>query len=481
MLKIHPIGCDTVNPNLPNCADRRGGLFYSNKSTTFSTQGLANGRDGAIYELGTYEENFLDRSGNASYGRDTVSLGLSGSNLPSLNGQIVASLWTDNYFLGSLGLSPYPINFTTFDSPQQSMLSTLRNQSLIPSLSWAYTAGAFYKTPPVFGSLTLGGYDQTRFKPNNLTIAFGADFSRDLLLNLNSISYDTVGSSPLLASGIDVFIDSMIAELWLPAAVCQEFATAFNLTWNEQGQLYLVSSTAHTALLAQNPKFTFTLGQAGGGGPTIDIILPYAAFDLNLTAPVVGNVSQRYFPLKQAQNSSQYTLGRTFLQEAYIIADYERRNFSVSQSLFPGTSVAQQIVAIRSPSDTSDTKSGLSAGAIAGIAVGIIVILLISTALWYIRRRRRAHIPVATEDPDKSGYDFDQQGLAAAEEKSLPPEVYGSQVPYEMHGDQRLPYEADAQDRRLELSALDRPAGLYELDQQPRMYEIGGRELRGHY
>lgn len=471
-----------MNPSLSNCADRRGGLFYSNRSTSWTTQGLANGQDGAIYELETYEESFLGRAGNGSYGFETLSLGLSGSNLPSLNKQVVAQIWTNYYFLGSLGISPYPINFTSLDTPQRSMLSTLRNQSLIPSLSWAYTAGAVYKNPPVFGSLTLGGLDQSRFKPNNLTIAFGADFSRDLLLNLNSITYDTVGSSPLLASGIDVFIDSMVSELWLPTAVCQEFATRFNLTWNEQGQLYLVSSAAHTALLAQNPKFTFTLGQAGGGGPTVDIVLPYAAFDLNLTAPIVGNISQRYFPLKQAQNSSQYTLGRAFLQEAYIIADYERRNFSVSQALFPSTSVPQQIVAIRSPADPAATQNALSAGAIAGIVVGIIAVLLVAAAaLWLIRKRRRAHVPVATEDPDKLGYDFGRNGDPTAEEKSLPSEVHGSQIPYEVQGDQTRPFEVDAQHRKFELSVHNRPAALYELDQQARVYEIGGRELRGRY
>jgi len=43
--------------------------------------------------------------------------------------------------------------------------------------------------------------------------------------------------------------------------------------------------------------------------------LPYAAFDLVADYPLVID-SSRYFPLMRAANESQYTLGRTFLQEA---------------------------------------------------------------------------------------------------------------------------------------------------------------------
>ena len=69
------------------------------------------------------------------------------------------------------------------------------------------------------------------------------------------------------------------------------------------------------ALMAQNASVTFTLGNRKSGGPTINITLPYASFDLVASFPVYPN-STRYFPLKQAANDSQYALGRTFLQEA---------------------------------------------------------------------------------------------------------------------------------------------------------------------
>ncbi|KAE8446267.1 hypothetical protein EG329_012353 [Mollisiaceae sp. DMI_Dod_QoI] len=460
-------GCVDVNPSLANCPNERGYLFQSNLSTSWSTQGIQNGIDGAIFSLNTYEESFLGLSGNASYGYDTINLGLPGTGLPSLQKQVIAGLWTDDFFLGSLGLSPVPFNFTNLNDPQPSMLSALYNQSLIPSRSWAYSAGAHYNDPPVFGSLTLGGYDATRFKSNNLTVAFGADFSRDLLVSLQSVTYDTAGSSPLLASRIDVFIDSLVTEIWLPVSVCEAFAQQFNLTWNEQGQLYLVTEEAHAVLVKQNPNFTFKVGQAGGGGEVVDIVLPYAAFDLNLTAPIVGN-DTRYFPLKQAQNSTQYTLGRTFLQEAYVIADYERRNFSVSQALFPPTSVSVNLVAIYPPGNdnngtntngtstntTTTKKSGLKAGAIAGIAiasVATLALVAIAALLWSKRTKKRheledtgvprpegedpTHIVMdLTPDPAKPELDGNKTNVhEMTEQRFVPPELPAYEGPWGRH------------------------------------------------
>lgn len=384
-----------MNPKLSDCSNARGGIFYLNQSTSWSTQSLENGIDGAIYELNTIEESGLNRMGNGSYGFDSITLGLLGSGLPTVQHQVIAGIWTNDFFIGRLGLSPMPFNFSNLNDPQQSLLTTLRNQSLTPSSSWAYTAGAHYKNPPAFGPLTLGGYDTTRFKSNNISFSFGADTSRDLLISMHSITTDTVGTTPLMASAIDMFIDSTVAEMWLPVEVCNAFAQRFNLTWNEPGQLYRVSPSAHAALLASNPSFTFTLGQSGAdeGSQTIDIVIPYAAFDLNLTFPIVSN-STRYFPLKQAQNSSQYTLGRAFLQEAYVIADYDRRNFSVSQAAFPPTSEQQQLIDIHAPSieqTTTSNGASLSAGGIAGIIIGALVLVCagLVIVLWMMRRRRR--------------------------------------------------------------------------------------------
>ena len=102
--------------------------------------------------------------------------------------------------------------------------------------------------------------------------------------------------------------------MYLPQEVCQAFADTFGLTWNPTFSLYLVDEVTHRNMTSNNPNITLTLGDALAGGPTIDIVLPYASFQLDAVFPRVPETMQ-YFPL-QPGNDSQYTLGRVFLQEA---------------------------------------------------------------------------------------------------------------------------------------------------------------------
>lgn len=169
----------------------------------------------------------------------------------------------------------------------------------------------------MLGSLTLGGYDESRFTPNDLSFSFAPDNSRDLVLGIQSIVSTRPNGTdkPLLTAGILAYVDSTVPEIWLPIEACQAFEEAFGLVYDEESKLYPVNDTLHDALIAQNASITFVLGQLQTGGKTINITLPYASFDLQATPPFVKKKT-KYFPLQRAQNDTQYTLGRTFLQEA---------------------------------------------------------------------------------------------------------------------------------------------------------------------
>lgn len=140
----------------------------------------------------------------------------------------------------------------------------------------------------------------------------------------------TKGRIALSNSSISALIDSTLPYFCLPLSVCEAFENAFGIQWDNEVQAYLVNDSLHTAMQAQNATVTFSLDGSVNGDQSVNISLPYAAFDLTASYSLLTN-SSRYFPLMRATNESQYTLGRTFLQEAYVIADYERRNFSLSQ------------------------------------------------------------------------------------------------------------------------------------------------------
>ena len=79
-----------------------------------------------------------------------------------------------------------------------------------------------------------------------------------------------------------------------------------------------MNETEHDMLLRQNANVTFRLGNADDNGPSVNIVLPYQSFDQQLGPPILNNAS-RSFPLRQANDPKQYTLGRTLLQEAYAL------------------------------------------------------------------------------------------------------------------------------------------------------------------
>lgn len=170
----------------------------------------------------------------------------------------------------------------------------------------------------VLGSLTLGGYDQSRFTPNNLSLSLTPG-STDLVVGIQSIvSTNANGTSnSLLSSGILAYVDSTVSGLILPIEVCQSFEKAFGLKYNQTNGFYLVDEALHTTLKAQNASVSFTLGSTITGGKTINITLPYDSFDRRLLPPVpLISDNKYYFPLQRAIDTKRYVLGRTFLQES---------------------------------------------------------------------------------------------------------------------------------------------------------------------
>lgn len=273
----------------------------------------------------------------------------------------------------------------------------------------------------MFGSLILGGYDSTRFKQNansnSFSFSFASDSSKLLTVGVQSIvaRNSLQGTFSLMSPGHFSIIDSTVPHLWLPKAVCDNFQTAFGLTYDPTTNLYLVNSTIHDKLLSLNPSITIKLANSltEPGTNYTNIVLPYAAFDLQASYPIYPNATN-YFPIRPAANYTQYALGRTLLQEAYLIVDYERGNFSIYQAAFPDPLPSARIITINSPSnstsDTQQSKKSLTTGAIAGIAAGGAVLLIAivagAVALWRKRKTSKQKYELArarTNEADNSG------------------------------------------------------------------------------
>lgn len=299
--------------------------------------------------------------------------------------------------------------------------------------------------PNVYGSLTYGGYDQSRFVPNGVMFPFDANDSRKPSLKIQTIiGQNLSGETISLQEGVVPYmlVDFAEPHIWLPVSTCEQFAQAFNLTYDNSTDLYLVDSSTHAKLVEQNPTITFGLGQTASDlSGRVNIVLPYSAFDQQASYPIYENATN-YFPIRRAYNETQYTLGRTFFQEAYIKIDYDRGNFSIHQALFPTSGAKQEVVPVFSPTEISHLQGQrpLSKGAIAGIAIGSILLLAIASflGLWVCRKRRKtkASQQPIIEDPSiecegqprietEGAAVFEKDGLPCAEmEGHIFPELY---------------------------------------------------------
>lgn len=246
----------------------------------------------------------------------------------------------------------------------------------------------------MFGSLTLGGYDEERFVPNTVTFPFEIYDDQPARVKLQQMTAKNTlnGSVTFLYDQIDISIDFTMPYLWLPRETCDLIATHFGLTHDNGSDLYLVDDATHNELVARNPIFTFTFGDAANSAETVGIVVPYAAFNLQASWPLF-NDTKNYFPIRRG-NSSQYTLGRAFMQEAYVIVDFEVGNLSLHQAAFPATNEQKITPILADVISSQQGKHGLRDPAILGIALGstVSVTLVVVLGLLLCRRRRRLNV-----------------------------------------------------------------------------------------
>ncbi|KAL5427904.1 hypothetical protein PMIN04_001106 [Paraphaeosphaeria minitans] len=475
--------------NDDNCFEARGRLYARDNSSTWKEKGF--------YGLEPWLEARVGQEGDGQYGWDDITLGWAGDNLPTLKNQSVAGIVTDDFWLGSLALNPRPVNFTDYNTPIPSLMQNLRNKTddPIPSLSWSYTAGAYNKAPKVYGTLVLGGYDATKFQPNSVTFPFGSDQSFDFQVAIQTIR-TSLAADPLLHTGIIAYISTLVPDIWLPESVCEKFEKAFNLTWDEKTELYLLNTSLHQTLLQEDPTVTFTLGpEIDGAGVTIN--MPYFNFYLTASAELTNSSSPKlYFPLKRAANDSQYVLGRAFLQSAYLSADYERNSFNLSQALYPSSQNEEEIVAVLPPltetthgagdpgtgnnSGDPGAESGkaLSTGAIVGIVVALVVVgAVISLVAFLLYRRRKAklkkHELADTDIMHNISHEVSGEHIKAEMGGGMAHEVAGDMDPkaeLSAHGPQK-PVEAEGNSEQIYEMAGDDPKPV-EVSSESMVHKI---------
>lgn len=285
-------------------------------------------------------------------------------------------------------------------------------------------------------SLVMGGYDKNRFAPHDTWFTLTRDTAlpqaqvRGIEVSVPKGNTPDGWDSDLrilsrMNDSFEAIIDSSTPYLWLPQSVCNNFVSAFNLTWNTTLDAYELDDDQFNALKADDSfSFTFSLssydnndnfGQPLDAPGVINITLSAYAFAQALQYPYndeaiqYRQAAQPYFPIKPASNDN-FILGRVFLQEAYLITKYDSTVFSVHQALFPNDPFDTDIVSVEQPPNSAypppaggSDGGGLSKNQIIGVVVGAVVgsTMAFSVFLFFcIRRRKKSRMAKMFSDDD---------------------------------------------------------------------------------
>ena len=273
-------GCSSNE--LPACGDLRGNVFRPEDCEDWNSSTISGD---FLYTSMSLTSN-IDITGlTAEVSLGPITLQWLEQHDPKENttlpGQVVVGYVATDIFVGLLGLSNRSIDLThdeTVDSLERALVKT----SNVTSSSWAYTAGAQYKTPVSFGSLTMGGYDSSRVDIEDaLTVAMTNAASRDLVVAINNIEVHTNISTgrvlPLLGSPVLASLDSAVSDTYLPTDACIAIEEQMGLVWNSTAGMYLVTDSQRARWYSANGTIDFILASDVSSTDLVTIRLPLPA------------------------------------------------------------------------------------------------------------------------------------------------------------------------------------------------------------
>ncbi|KAL9105937.1 MAG: hypothetical protein Q9227_008961 [Pyrenula ochraceoflavens] len=385
----------------------------------------------------------------------------------------------------------------------------LFNQSQIPSYSYAMHIGSVPYNYP--GSLVFGGYDKGRM------LGQATSFDGSVVLTDISIGVET-GSSPFQFSSKDQLLitntsqpgsinvnpDPLSPYMYLPKQTCDALAQTLPVTFDQKSKYYLWNTNdPNFKKVVSSPAWLgFTFPPAPGQTDEVLIKVPFGLLNLTLSPPIVSNPVQ-YFPcMPVTPTSGTYTLGRAFLQSAFLGRNWNRKTTWLAQA--PGPGVAMQGMGVQytdienddtevtgftgndlfkqswsnhwtpiksttandNSTSSSDGSSGLSTGAKAGIGIGAAagaIIVLLGAALLYRRQRQtRRDSPGSRSLFSNSQRQSEVGTLPSYKSEHKDAWQHGHQSYMEPPLPQ-APAEADSRPRH---------APLYEPDSIPKQYPV---------
>lgn len=412
-----------------------GGLFNPQNSNTINETGIAFGTEtkAASSSLWSNNATLFSYSNTIAITDELQIAGQTVMNLSAIMYDNITMAYPDGNYplqLGQLSLGP-GVNQTFTEGTGNPAVNaslipgSLAAQNVIPSSSYGLHVGFIAAKFKVDLSLWLGGYDASRIVGPVSSQTVQNDANNEFIIDLLDIGIGVDnGESPFLYSslggllssgndsitrvGIPITMNPGAPYLNLPNSTCDAIVKDLPVTYDAQKALYLwnANDPQYTKIVTSPTYLSFTF-RGSSGNLTINV--PFQLLNLTLEAPLAATPTP-YFPCQPPQAGGAYSLGRAFLQAAFIGVTWARGADQTTQwylAQAPGPDIdtnAQQspitngspLVGLNRtwsdtwrgfwtplPTSTANTtvppspdstsvspKHGLSGGAIAGIAIG---------------------------------------------------------------------------------------------------------------
>lgn len=481
-----------------------GGLFDPSVSDTLDTQSIQYSARNNGFDI-DWTLGALRIGGSAHFAMDSLRIGL--DHVANLSTRLIynASIYYPDgasypVQLGALSLGAAQAVQTFENITANLILGDLYNSKVISSASFGLHIGSAALGPPL--SLWMGGYDPSRVLGSVASFSYGGDFNFFVVDLLDiGIGVDS-GDSPfpygerkgILADGnssmpnaLSVSMNPEAPYLALPESTCAAIAKDLPVTFNAKYGLYFwdVDDPQYTRIVTSPSYLSFEFRASSTSDATLAVNVPFRLLNLTLEAPLVDKPTP-YFPCQPPQEvTDKFTLGRAFLQAAFIGVNWSQGSgeWYLAQAPGPNTPAVPSsntypdtfTGSSSSSKKWSDTWEGhwtplpektnssaptpggnevsppsgnevakefaddrLSVGAKAGIGIGIAALLSILGGFFFLQRRY-AHKPNAPlSESHQTEIIPKQDGLNVVHEAATdlqPLNSYRAHIAHEMEGD----------------------------------------------
>ncbi|KAF4340149.1 hypothetical protein FBEOM_5937 [Fusarium beomiforme] len=347
--------------------------------------------------------------------------------------------------------------------------------------------------PWIPGSLVFGGYDKARVIGQVLD---QPGSPRDGGIELFDISIESFGKNPpkpkegllakgnsTLSKGLNVTIDGCSPYLTLPKSTCDNIAKHLPVNFDEDLGLYIWDREAEDYERIINSATALSFAFNYSTYDLIKIRIPLMHLNLTLSEPIVDQ-PVAYFPC-HVNDNGRYVLGRAFLQDAFLGANWgpDVNRWWLAQAPGPRLQSDIDIQAInpldmgidsvdsryatnawemswasawnddfapsstpakKTPEKNDDEKKGfMPTASQVGMGIGFgaaFGLVLVGVGIFIWRRKRRGHPPIMT----MSKKPFDGFSIDWPPSDLPPQEMHVPRhrlPPYEMSADERRIYE----------------------------------------